>query len=372
MVPVARSRTACCAVSKVYMYETVLLSMDCLNPNITILQREIHHKKASEVYVRVLFRYPEDRSEWDGYVPIEYRRTGVFIDTEPGLIDHLNYVYDQMRPSRYQSWLEEQERFWMTKPNADVTKSFFDGLATGGWKCIGCQLPNNPNWARRVQDLKENGYTIGTKTEYCPKCKASKTHLILLPIPRGSAEGNGYETWSPEFRKRIVDLLHGIDAYEGVRRDSCVIDHKFSEIRWDDTVKGENPDNMTDEEILAKFQLLSNQRNQQKREVCRQCYQTGKRGIIYGVSYFFEGGPEWDETIPKRGKDAEKGCIGCPWYDIQEWRRHLNNAVKKRWCRYVDYWKCLLWHRSGFCRHVRTRRIFPVVLGNCRLPKPAP
>ncbi len=303
--------------------------MDELNPNIQILEREIHHNKASEVYVRVSFYYPENGSTWDGYVPIEYRRTGVFIDTEPGLIEHLNYVYDQMRPSKYDAWMKNQEEFWKTRPNATVTKSFFDILATGGWKCVGCQLPNNPNWARRVQDLKEFGYTLGTKTEFCTKCGKSTTHLIMLPIPRGSAEGNGYETWSPELRKRIIKVLGSIDAYEGVERGSLVIDHKFSEIRWDQSVKEENPDDMTDDEIRAKFQLLSNQRNQQKREVCRQCYQTGKRGIIYGVSYFFEGGPEWDESIPKRGKDAEEGCKGCPWYDIQEWRRQLMKKLNE-------------------------------------------
>lgn len=153
--------------------------MECLNPNIEILEREIHHSKASEVYVHVLFHYPEHNT-WDGYVPIEYRRTGVFIDTEPALIRHLNYVYLQMQPSNYDSWMKNQTEFWNAHPKASVTKSFFDVLATGGWKCVGCQLPQNPNWARRVQDLKENGYTIGTKTCYCPRCKESKTQMMLI------------------------------------------------------------------------------------------------------------------------------------------------------------------------------------------------
>ncbi len=301
--------------------------MEGLNPNIRILEREIEHKKASEVYVHVTFDYPVDKSSWDGYVPIEYRRTGVFVDTEPGLIEHLNYVYSEMDPIKFDTWLNEQEAYWVDFPTAKVTKSFFDALVRGGWKCVGCQLPKNPNWARRVQDLKEKGYTLSTKSEYCPNCGESTTHLILLPIPRGSAEGNGYESWSPELRKRIIKLLDSVDAYEDTYCGSCLIDHKFSEIRWDESVKSENPDTMTDEEIISKFQLLSNQRNQQKREICRQCYQTGRRGIIFGVSYFFEGGPEWDESIPKRGKDAERGCVGCPWYDIQEWRRHLKKKL---------------------------------------------
>ncbi|UKI16155.1 MAG: hypothetical protein L6V87_10865 [Ruminococcus sp.] len=87
---------------------------------------------------------------------------------------------------------------------------------------------------------------------------------------------------------------------------------------------------MTDDEIRAKFQLLTNQRNQQKREVCRNCFQTGKRGTIYGISYFYEGDEYWDKSIPVKGKEAEKGCVGCPWYDIQNWKEHLMKLIKKK------------------------------------------
>ena len=87
---------------------------------------------------------------------------------------------------------------------------------------------------------------------------------------------------------------------------------------------GENPDTMTDKEIYVKFQLLTNQRNLQKREVCRACYQTGQRGNFCGVNYYYAGGKAWDANIPAVGKEAEQGCVGCPWYDFAEWRRNLN------------------------------------------------
>ncbi len=86
---------------------------------------------------------------------------------------------------------------------------------------------------------------------------------------------------------------------------------------------------MTDEEIQQKFQLLTNQRNQQKREICRRCYQTGKRGVIFGIPFYYEGNENWDESIPKTGKDAEKGCVGCPWYDIKKWREELIKTLEK-------------------------------------------
>lgn len=208
-------------------------------------------------------------------------------------------------------------------------RAFFDSLAKGGWQCVECTLPKNPNWARRIQDLKEFGYTLATDTKkFCPKCGENKTHLILLPLPRGGVEGNGYETWSPALRKRMIRVLHSIDVYEGTFSAHCLPDHKFSEIRWDENTKANNPDAMSDDEIRAKFQLLTNQRNQQKREICRTCFQTGKRGRIYGIPFYYQGGEDWDPSIPKRGKEAEKGCIGCPWYDIAEWKRQLILKLK--------------------------------------------
>ncbi|MBQ8838720.1 MAG: hypothetical protein IJ005_05310, partial [Bacteroidales bacterium] len=62
--------------------------------------------------------------------------------------------------------------------------------------------------------------------------------------------------------------------------------------------------------------------------VCRNCFQTGERGQIYGIDFYSSGGPVWDDSIPKVGKEAEQGCVGCPWYDILEWRREINSRLK--------------------------------------------
>lgn len=298
-----------------------------LNPNIILFDEpRKKHSKASEEYIHVKFIYSDD-AFWEGWVPVEYRRTGVSIkegETEK-LYTFLNSVYMQMNPGNLSKWREDQEKFWHEeKPNASTTKAFFDSLVKGGWQCVDCTLPKNPNWARRIQDLKEFGYTLATDTKrYCPNCKENKTHLLLLPIVRSGVEGNGYETWSPALRRRIIRVLGGIDAYEGTYSAHCLPDHKFSEIRWDEHTKSENPDTMSDDEIKAKFQLLTNQRNQQKREVCRTCFQTGKRGVVYGIQFYYKGNENWDTTLPQKGSDAEKGCIGCPWYDLLEWKRQL-------------------------------------------------
>ena len=79
---------------------------------------------------------------------------------------------------------------------------------------------------------------------------------------------------------------------------------------------------------MQQKQQRDQQRNQQKREVCRKCFQTNKRGLIYGINYFYKGTIEWDEKIPKIGKKAEEGCVGCGWYDIKKWRDSLNTKIR--------------------------------------------
>ncbi len=300
-----------------------------LNRNIKLFPGRTVNTKASEEYVHVIFSYPDANFKWDGWVPVEYRRTGVSIPQEDkdGLAEHLNSVYSQMHPSKYAAWKREQDKYWSATRSVE-TKDIFYILADGKWHCRNCEI-SNPNFARRIQDLKEFGYTIATHVNYrCPVCGNNRsTRLLLLPINRVELAGNGYETWSPALRSRIISVLGGVDVYENAASRSCLPDHKFSEIRWDDDTKAENPADMTDKEIRDKFQLLSNQRNQQKREVCRNCYQTGQRGTIYGISFYYQGGPQWDVEIPTRGKAAEQGCIGCPWYDIARWRKELSNRL---------------------------------------------
>ncbi|MDE7246658.1 MAG: restriction endonuclease, partial [Lachnospiraceae bacterium] len=63
-----------------------------LNSNITLFWERPVNTKASERYVHVRFSYPDVNQEWDGWSPVEYRRTGVNIsadDTE-ALENHLN------------------------------------------------------------------------------------------------------------------------------------------------------------------------------------------------------------------------------------------------------------------------------------------
>lgn len=288
------------------------------------------HAKASERYVDVAFVY-EDGQEWHGSIPTEYRRTGTDLHGEAEIRAYLLEVQPHCHPAAWPEWKAQQEEFWADKPGADVTRAFFDALLEFRWTCVAHECPQNPNWARRVQDLKESRYTIATDTgRLCPHCRRRRTHLLLVPLPRGGV--SGYETWSPQLRARIVRVLGGYDAFESrvKNRASLLPDHKFPEIRWGEGTRRGSLEGLSDEEIRRDFQLLDNQRNLQKREVCRRCYQTGERGAPFGVRFFWQGGERWPQDVPRSGQGAERGCLGCGWYDLEAWRQALNRRVKEQ------------------------------------------
>lgn len=83
-----------------------------LNSNIVLFKEERYkNTKASEEYVHVKFKYPDIKKEWEGWVPVEYRRTGVSIpvSAKTELEEHLNSIYEQMHPSKYKAWVTEQD-----------------------------------------------------------------------------------------------------------------------------------------------------------------------------------------------------------------------------------------------------------------------
>lgn len=279
------------------------------------------NNKASEVYVKTTFRQ-DDGFKWTTYVPYVDRRAGLNIEDEQELASYLISLKKYFTPTAMQSWREQELKRGLI--GGDVTPIFFKVLLS--FKEEFENFPNNPNSARRIQDIKDAGYTLAS----VPRPSGFKGfNRILLPIPLHTEMG--YETFTTQFKARVIRLLNGINAFEAreTTKKALIPDHKFSEVRWDEATKGENPMDMTDSEIIQKFQLLDNQRNQQKREICRKCFQEGKRGTIYGIKFFYKGTENWDDNIPVKGKEAEKGCIGCPWYDIEEWRRKLNYYLNK-------------------------------------------
>lgn len=279
------------------------------------------NNKASEVYVKTKF-VQSNGFEWETYVPYVDRRAGLNIETEQDLAEYLKSLKQYFTKEAMEKWRQTEKARGLIR--GDVTPDFFDILLS--FKEELERFPPNRNPARRIQDIKDAGYTIASVSRQ----NGRGYNRILLPIPLHTEMG--YETFTPQFKARVIRLLKERNAFEArtTAKRALIPDHKFSEVRWDEETKDENPMDMTDDEIIQKFQLLDNQRNQQKREICRKCYQEGVRGTIYGIDYFYKGTKQWDKNIPTKGKAAEKGCEGCPWYDIEEWRNRLNKALKQK------------------------------------------
>jgi len=279
----------------------------------------IDNNKASETYVRTTF-IQDDGFKWDTVVPYVDRRAGLNIETEQELAEYLISIKPYFRKNAMEKWKKQELKRGLI--GGSVTPLFFNVLLS--FKEEFERFPVNPNSARRIQDIKDAGYTLAS----VPRPNGLKGYnRILLPLPLHAEMG--YETFTSQFKARVIRLLRERNAFEArvTAKRALIPDHKFSEVRWDDETKAENSMKMTDAEIIQKFQLLDNQRNQQKREICRRCFQEGIRGTIYGIKYFYEGDENWDPNIPKVGKAAEKGCKGCPWYDIELWREMLNEKL---------------------------------------------
>lgn len=308
--------------------------------NITVIGF-LDNSKASEYYVRTQF-VQNDGFTYTTIVPYVYRRTGLELRDEKEIAEYLKSVKKFFTKNWIKSWIAKEKKECLAdienkkKKNEDkvsrgkkatkiVTPYFLLKLLTLE-ETSGDKLPENRNPQRRLQDLKDSGYTIPI-VQY----GREKTTSTLLPFPKH--EEMGYEKgFTKQFKARVIRLLKQRNAFEAkvTPVKSLIPDHKFSEVRWDEETKAENSMDMTDDEIIQKFQLLDNQRNQQKREICRKCFQEGVRGTIYGIDYFYKGTKLWDKNISTKGKAAEKGCEGCPWYDIEEWRNCLNKTLKKK------------------------------------------
>lgn len=282
-----------------------------------------NHSKATERYVVAQF-YFDEQGWFEWTVPVVYPMLGLDLKSEPDIIAYLNRIREYLNESSFDNWRAEQEPFWEGKRDG-VTKAVFDFMARDfGWYAYK-EMPAPNNAASRVKALKQFGYTFATR-----KRPGHDYEFRLVPLPRG--DETGYEWWSGKLRTRIIKTLGSFDAYEAKTDtyDHLLPDHKFPEARWDTNTRRETLENLTEDDIRRDFQLLTNQRNQQKREVCRNCVQTRRRGVPFGIPFFHQGGPEWPADIPERGKAAEAGCVGCGWYDLQEWRQALLATLAAR------------------------------------------
>lgn len=170
------------------------------------------------------------------------------------------------------------------------------------------------------------GVIIESKTDYCERCKR-KTRWDRWTGKTQKA--NPPASISAVLCGRIRDYYKNMDVVEQRERPSheLTVDHRFPMNRWG-AAEEKLPKDLSEIEIQRKFQLLkkdgSGFHNLLKSRACENCVKTGIRGTPFGVKFFYQGNDEWPKDVPHIGVEAEKGCLGCGWYDFGKWRTALN------------------------------------------------
>jgi len=214
----------------------------------------------------------------------------------------------------------------------------FELLSDQQWHCRSCEgktvASDQYAGGGGIQGLqrgtkRRSGLVIATKKENCPTCNKKTTWDSWT----GEIQAANASTNIPKhLATRILEVYKFKDVIENRRRASheLVIDHRFPMERWGQSEANHNL-TMTETEIRQKFQLLKKDQagnhNLLKSRSCETCIATGKRGTPIGIRFWYSGGENWQASIPQKGIDAERGCVGCGWYDFETWRDRLNEKL---------------------------------------------
>lgn len=298
-----------------------------VNPYIIIHNEYFIPEKTSDVFKEVEFEYQVNK--WQGVLPKFLEKQGLDL-TDDEFDNSLEENYGLLHPNNRTEWINQSNAQWADKNSA--TYKVLAALYSGNWECRVCgPVPQvNPQPAARLRDIKKKGYIIGSRRRQCTNCNQKTMHDILVMLPNIESKfEHGNELRKPMsdiLKKRIKTILGNKEVcFNIVRSDvELLIDHKFPSQRWNQP-ETDNPNDMSEEDIRGKFQLLSNQTNMWKSRYCDTCVKTGKRGDYMGLKWYYQGDENWQGETPY----DEKGCVGCPWYDLEIWKHKLLEATKK-------------------------------------------
>ena len=200
-----------------------------------------------------------------------------------------------------------------------LLEAFQDNV--GEWTCGYCNSGSNQP-AAIFRELKKRGYVFEevapntwAKSMFCPICATNRSHYKLISV-EPLADEKPRCTITPKHRKRVVSLLEGRDAFSGASITSTPeIDHK---IPWSRLEQDIDIASLTNKEIEEHFQLLTREHNLLKDRACQYCIKNLKRPPLFGISFWYEGGEDYNGT-----------CVGCGWYDGNQWRMKLNEFINK-------------------------------------------
>jgi hypothetical protein len=287
--------------------------------------------KTPDKFFDVKFHFT-DGHIWDGALPICLRYQGFEINEThesyqtfaEANYHHFSFTSSNEWDALYLFPAIEQELY-----GPDTTK-VLAALKSGKWECRVCgPVPQaNAQPAARLRDLKQRGFCIATKRINCTKCGKSTYHDLLVKLPPfDKSIVVQRHPISNVLKRKIYNVFNFREACFS-RKESAknlIIDHKFPSDRWN-IGESENKDDMSELGIKRKFQLLTNQTNMIKSRACTKCVDTGKRGTFMGINWFSHGNENWEGL----NKYDENGCIGCPWYDIEDWKNKLQAELNKK------------------------------------------
>lgn len=280
-------------------------------------------EKTSDQFLEVNFNY--DGYEWNGALPIVVRSQGLSL-TEVEVKSQVEIFYESLRRENRKQWIESALEKWSNQKSQ--TFKVFNALLSGEWECRVCgPVPKvNPQPAARIRDIKGYGFFVASKRKQCKQCQKVCMHDILVMIIslKEVIKVKFRKPISKQLNQNILKVLKSTESvFEQVRTSKeLVIDHKFPSQRWLKPETDNNTD-MPDEDIKKKFQLLNNQTNLLKSRECDRCVSQNIRGQFMGIRWYYSGNEKWEKEI-----DDETGCVGCPWYDVAEWKEQLRRAVK--------------------------------------------
>ena len=203
----------------------------------------------------------------------------------------------------------------------------FETMSDCEWHCTKCELLSGQakTWQvwrqeKGIQlDQDEEGHWY--KKMLCKHCGTNTIHRKLKTTEIIETGLKARTSIPPQISKRAKELYGCVDEYS-VRvepANQLEIDHRVPQVRW--TSNEEDNSNLSDEQIIEKFMLLSRANNLLKSRICEECVKTGKRGKGYKVvEFWYEGGEAYSETL---------GCVGCFWHNPTKWRDELNKKIKQ-------------------------------------------
>ena len=168
------------------------------------------------------------------------------------------------------------------------------------------------------QDESGNWY----KMILCPNCGIKTVHRKLKSTEIITENLKARTGIPAKVAKRAKELFGCVDEYSMRTEAAKVleIDHRTPQVRW--TTNEDDNSNLTDEQIKAKFMLLTSHNNLLKSRICEECAKTNKRGKGYKeIEFWYVGDENYSDDI---------GCVGCFWHNPSKWRKELNKKIKEK------------------------------------------